>query len=150
MSYHTNTTAIRMLRVLFDGPEDITRLAGMPGRGERQLANVARHRGERGYVAKKCRIITLAENYKTRILRDASRITNVETPLRGSNDGVLAHMAGGATIEEVAAGAGLSRASAYKSISGLRSVGAVTRRGDCDRRVKEGARDACRDSEGRD
>ena len=125
-----NITAIRMLRALFDGPKDMPQLAGMLGRGERQIANVAGCLVEQGYAARKGAGVMLAENYKTRILRDASKIANLETLLRGCNAKVLAYVVDGDTVEGIVAGTGLSKASVCKSISDLRSIGAAVRRDD--------------------
>ena len=125
-----DVTSIRLLKGLTDGDVRLADLPGLLGRKTRWLACVVRGLTDQGYVEKSGAIIGLRSTPKTTLFRDVMKITDVEKLLAGSNETVFSHLADPRTLAGLARKTGLSKATVYRSVSDLRSIGAITRNGD--------------------
>ena len=123
-------TSIRLLKGLANGDARLADLPGLLKIKKRRLAYVVRGLADQDYVEKSGTAVRLKKTPKTTLFRDILKITDVEKLLAGSNEVVFSQLAGPSTIPELTGKTGLSKATVYRAVSDLQSIGAITRSGD--------------------
>ena len=96
-----DNTSIRLLKTLLDGPKEENQLRSMLGKKERQLAYTIRNLKDQNYAEKENTIVKLKENSKTILLRDVSKIVDVEKLLHESNEIIISNVVEPSTIDKI-------------------------------------------------
>ena len=125
-----DTTSIRLLKSLVEGPKESSLLTSLLGIKERRLAYIMKNLEDLNYAEKENTIIKLKENSKTILFRDVTKIIDVEKLLYESNEIVLSEIVETDAINDIIKKSGLSKATVYRSISDLQSIGAVIKKED--------------------
>ena len=120
-----NVTSARLLRLLIHEPIKTGKLCGLLKIKNRQLSYIIRDLIKQNYIEKKGATIRLADTANAILFRDVTQTVDTEKLLRGSNETVLCSMEKNDTIDCLIEKSGLSKATVYKSVSDLRSIGAV-------------------------
>lgn len=123
-------TSIKLLKSLVDGQKETTELLSLLGIKNRRLAYIIKNLTEEDYIEKDDTIVRLKETPKATLFRDITQNVDVEKLLRESNETILSNMDENITIDELIKKSGLSKATTYRSISDLQSIGAVIKEED--------------------
>ena len=123
-------TSIKLLKSLVGGQKETGRLPDLLGIKERRLAYIVKNLTEEDYIEKEGSTVRLKETPKATLFRDVAQTVDVEKLLRESNETVLSSMGENTTIDELIKKSGLSKATTYRSVSDLQSVGAITKEDD--------------------
>ncbi len=122
-----NTTSIRLLKSLVNGPRESRTLLAMLGIKKRRLAYILKELRDLDYVEKGNDLIKLKETPKTILFRDVAQIMDVEKLLCNSNEIILLDVTEPVTLDRLIKKSGLSKNTVYHSISDLQSVGAIAK-----------------------
>ena len=125
-----NITLIRLLKSLVEGEKETGKLMSLLGIKDRQLAYGIKKLSEEDYIDKENGTIRLKETPKAILFRDVTQIVDIEKLLLGSNETVLCAIDENTTVDHIARNSGLSKATIYRSISELQSIGAITKNDD--------------------
>ncbi|MCE2614415.1 MAG: hypothetical protein LVO36_00775, partial [Nitrosopumilus sp. (ex Thoosa mismalolli)] len=123
-------TSIKLLKSLVDGQKETTELLNLLGIKNRRLAYIIKNLTEEDYIEKDDTIVRLKETPKATLFRDITQNVDVEKLLRESNQTILSNIDGNVTIDELIKKSGLSKATTYRSISDLQSIGAIIKEED--------------------
>ena len=118
---------IKLLKLLIDGHKETDELSVLLGVKTRHLSNIIKKLVKRDYIKKEGKTIRLKDTPKVTLFRDVAQIADVERLLYRSNETVLASIDKDITIDELVKKSRLSKATTYRSISDLQSVGAITK-----------------------
>ena len=118
-------TSIKLLKSLVEGPKKSDELLNLLGIKERRLAYIIKNLED--YIEKEDQAIRLKETPKTTLFRDVTQIVDVEKLFRESNEIILSNMDENITIDELIKKSGLSKATTYRAISDLQSIGAIVK-----------------------
>ena len=118
-------TSIKLLKSLVDGQKITSELRDLLGIKNRRLSYIIKNLTEEDYIGKKDTIIRLKETPKATLFRDIAQTVDVEKLLCESNEIILANMDEKITVDELIKKSGLSKATTYRSISDLQSIGAI-------------------------
>lgn len=118
-------TSIRLLGSLVEGDKKTGELASLLGVKGRRLAYMIKKLSEGDYIDKENATVRLKGTPKAILFRDVTQLVDVERLLRGSNETVLSAMDKSITVDQLTKKSGLSKATVYRSISDLRSIGAI-------------------------
>lgn len=119
-----NVASIQILKLLLKTDARRRDLCAV-GVGSRQVSNLLADLQKRGYVACRGRLFGLPDTPKAALLREAAAVADIAVLLRGSNEDVFAVAASGADADRISQETGRSRSTVQRSISDLRSVGAL-------------------------
>ena len=125
-----NIISIKLLESLVDGekkPDELSKLLQIKGRW---LAKIIKNLTKEDYIEKKGAVIRLKETPKAMLFRDIAQSVDVEKLLYESNETILSSMDLDITVDELIKKSGLSKATTYKSISDLQSIGAIIKKED--------------------
>ncbi len=125
-----DNTSIKLLKSLIGGQKDAIELLNMLGIKDRRLAYIIKNLVEEGYIEKEGAIIKLKETSKATLFRDITQIVDVEKLLRESNEIILSNIDENTTIDQLVKKSGLSKATTYRAISDLQSIGAILKNED--------------------
>ena len=123
-------TSIKLLKSLVDGQKETSELLDLLGIKDRRLAYIIKNLTEGDYIEKEDRIIRLKETPKATLFRDITQTADVEKLLWESNEIILASIDENITVDELIKKSGLSKATTYRSISDLQSIGAIKKEKD--------------------
>lgn len=118
-------TSIKILKSLVEGQKEVNELLNLLGIKERRLAYITKNLVEEDYIEKENIVIRLKETPKATLFRDITQVVDVEKLLRDSNEIILSNIDGNITIDQLIKKSGLSKATTYRSISDLQSIGAI-------------------------
>lgn len=118
-------TSIRLLKSLIEGQKETGELLDLLGIKERRLAYIIKNLIEENYIEKENTGIKLKEIPKVTLFRDVTKIVDVEKLLHESNETTLSNIDENITIDELIRKSGLSKATIYRSVSELQSIGAI-------------------------
>ena len=125
-----NLTSIRLLELLVQGPKTTAKLADLLGIKNRQLARVIKNLIKKNYIKKENNIFKLDQTPKTTLFRDVAKTMNVKILLCESNEAILCNIDENITLDQLMKKSKLSKATTYKSISDLQSIGAIVKNKD--------------------
>ena len=123
-------TSIKLLKSLVEEQKESSKLLKLLGIKARRLAYIIKNLTEQNYIDKENTIIKLKETSKTTLFRDVVKIVDIEKLLRESNEIVLSNIDENITVDDLIRKSGLSRATVYRSISDLQSIGAILKNED--------------------
>ena len=123
-------TSIKLLKLLVEGQKETSELLTLLGIKERRLAYIIKNLGEQNYIEKIDTIIRLKETPKAILFRDIIQIVDVEKLLHESNETIISSIDKNITVDELIKKSGLSKATTYRAISNLQSVGAILKNED--------------------
>lgn len=123
-----DVTSIKLLKSLVEGQKETNELLGLLGIKQRRLAYIIKNLGD--YIEKEGSIVKLKETPKATLFRDIVQIVDVEKLLRDSNETILSNIDENITVDELIKKSGLSKATIYRSISDLQSIGAILKNED--------------------
>ncbi len=118
-------TSIKLLNSLVEEQKEASDLLEILGIKERRLAYIIKNLTELDYIDKENTIIKLKETPKAILFRDVTKIIDVEKLLHESNEIILSSIDEGITVDELVRKSGLSKATTYRSVSDLQSIGAI-------------------------
>ena len=118
-------TSIKLLKSLIEGQKETDELLILLGIKDRWLAYIIKNLGEQNYVEKIGTTIRLKETPKAILLRDVIQIVDIEKLLHESNEIIISSIDENITVVELIKKSGLSKATTYRSISDLQSIGAI-------------------------
>lgn len=121
-------TSIKLLKSLVEEQKETNELLGLLGIKKRRLAYIIKNLGD--YIEKEGSIVKLKETPKTTLFRDITQIVDVEKLLCDSNEIILSNIDENITVDELIKKSGLSKATTYRSISDLQSIGAILKNED--------------------
>lgn len=125
-----NITSIKLLKLLVDGQKDTGELLRLLGIKDRRLSYIVKNLGQENYIEKIGAVIRLKETPKATLLRDVIQIVDIEKLLLGSNEMIISNIDENITIDKLMKKSGLSKATTYRSVSDLQSIGAIRKDGD--------------------
>lgn len=123
-------TSIRLLKALVEGPKEANGLLSLLEIKERRLAYIIKNLKDLNYVEKEDTVIKLKETPKNTLFRDIAKIVDIEKLLYESNEIILSNVVEYASVDEIIRKSGLSKATIYRSISDLQSIGAIIKEED--------------------
>ncbi len=123
-------TSIKLLKSLVDGQKKTSELLGLLGIKDRRLAYIIKNLTEDDYIEKDDTTIRLKETSKATLFRDITQTVDVEKLFRESNEIILFNIDKNITIDQLIKKSGLSKATTYRSISDLQSIGAIIKEED--------------------
>ena len=123
-------TTIKLLESLADGQKGTDELLGLLGVKKRRLAYIIKNLTKEDYIEKEGTTIKLKKTPKATLFRDITQTVDVEKLLCESNEAVLSSMSQNVTVDELVKRTGLSKATTYRSISDLQSIGAIIKEKD--------------------
>ena len=118
-------TSIKLLKSLVEGQKEINELLSLLGIKERRLAYITKNLVEKDYIEKENAIIRLKETPKATLFRDITQVVDVEKLLCDSNEIILSNIDKNITVDQLIKKSGLSKATTYRSISDLQSIGSI-------------------------
>ncbi len=118
-------TSIKLLRSLVKEQKETNELLDLLGIKDRRLAYIIKNLGEEDYIEKENTVIRLKETPKATLFRDITQNVDVEKLLRESNEVILSNIDENITVDQLIKKSGLSKATAYRAISDLQSIGAI-------------------------
>ncbi len=118
-------TSIKLLKSLIDGQKESAELLNLLGIKERRLAYITKNLMEEDYIEKENTEIRLKETPKATLFRDITQVVDVEKLLCDSNEIILFNIDENITVDQLIKKSGLSKATTYRSISDLQSIGSV-------------------------
>ena len=123
-------TSIRLLKLLIEGQREVGEILDLLGIKERWLSHIVKNLEEESYIEKTRTTVRLKETPKVTLLRDVIQIVDVEKLLLGSTEAIISHIHENTTVDRLIKKTGLSKATVYRSISDLQSIGAIRKDGD--------------------
>ena len=123
-------TSIRLLKLLIEGQREVGEILDLLGIKERWLSHIVKNLEEESYIKKTRTTVRLKETPKVTLLRDVIQIVDVEKLLLGSTEAIISHIHENTTVDRLIKKTGLSKATVYRSISDLQSIGAIRKDGD--------------------
>ena len=120
-----NVISIKLLKSLIVGQKETNELLNLLGIKKRQLAYIIKNLVEEDYIEKENTVIKLKETVKATLFRDIVQVVDVEKLLCKSNEIILYNIDKNITIDQLIKKSGLSKATTYRAISELRSIGAI-------------------------
>ena len=118
-------TSIKLLKSLVEGQKKSSELLELLGIKARRLAYIIKNLTAQNYIDKENTIIKLKETSKITLFRDVAKIVDIEKLLCESNEVILSNIDENITIDDLIKKSGLSKATTYRSISDLQSIGAI-------------------------
>ena len=118
-------TSIKLLKSLVEGQKESSELLELLGIKDRRLAYIIKNLTEQNYIDKENTIIKLKETPKITLFRDVTKIVDIEKLLCESNEVILSNIDEYITVDELIKKSGLSKATTYRSISDLQSIGVM-------------------------
>lgn len=125
-----NTSSIKILKAMADGTEDQTTLQELAGVKNWQFNSLIKDLIEQGYVIKDENKIKFQEGIKAIIFRDIAKRWDIEKLLYESNEIIISYLTEPIALNAIENISGLSRATVYRSISDLESIGAIEKEND--------------------
>lgn len=123
-------TSIKLLKSLIEGQKESAELLNLLGIKERRLAYIIKNLVEEDYIEKENIVIRLKETPKATLFRDITQVVDVEKLLRDSNEIILSNIDENITVDQLIKKSGLSKATTYRSISDLQSIGSILKNED--------------------
>lgn len=123
-------TSIRLLKLLVEGQRESGEMLALLGIKERWLSHIVKNLEEEGYIERTGTAVRLRETPKVTLLRDVMQVVDVEKLLLGSTEAIVSNISKNTTVDDLIKKTGLSKATVYRSISDLQSIGAVRKEGD--------------------
>ncbi len=120
-----NAISIKLLKSLVEGQKETNELLNLLGIKKRQLAYMTKNLVEEDYIEKENTVIKLKETPKATLFRDITQVVDVEKLLCNSNEIILSNIDKNITVDQLIKKSGLSKATTYRSISDLQSIGSI-------------------------
>ena len=125
-----NTSSIKILKAMVEGTKDTTALKEIAEVKNWQFNALIKDLTEQGYIIKDENIIKFQEGAKAIIFRDVAKKLDIEKLLHESNETVISYLTEPIAVNALENISGLSRATVYRSISDLESIGAIEKEND--------------------
>lgn len=125
-----NTTAIVLLKEMIDGNNDKKRLMEAAQVKAWQFNYIVNDLIQNDYVTGSDSQLHLSNSVKSILFRDIARKYDVIKLLRDSNELILACLVEPLSVEELKQKSSLSRATIYRALSDLESIGTISRKND--------------------
>ena len=117
--------SIKLLKSLVEGQKETNELLNLLGIKKRRLAYMTKNLVEEDYIEKENTIVRLKETPKAILFRDIAQVVDVEKLLCDSNEIILSNIGKNITVDQLIKKSGLSKATTYRSISDLQSIGSI-------------------------